>query len=233
MRKKILAVGFGFLLLFTTYISIFSLGLKDIQEFKAVPLPYSYNALEPFISKEIMTYHHDKHYQTYVANLNKALANYPKYQSYSLEKLLKNLDSLPKEIYKPVKNNAGGVYNHEFFFSVMTPSKTAPSGELKKAIERDFGTYNNFMDEFKKAASSVFGSGWAWLVSDDDGKLSVITTANQDSPISDNLTPIICIDLWEHAYYLQYKNNRAYYIDNWVNVINWKKALENYNNVKK
>lgn len=231
MRKKLLAVGFGFLLLFTTYISIFSLGLKDIQQFKAVPLPYHYDVLEPFISKDIMTYHHDKHYQTYVDNLNKVLADYPKYQSYSLEKLLKNLDSLPKEIYTSVKNNAGGVYNHEFFFSIMTPSKTAPSGELKKAIERDFGTYNNFMDEFKKAASSVFGSGWAWLVSDCDGKLSVITTANQDSPISNNLTPIICIDLWEHAYYLQYKNNRAYYIDNWVNVINWKKALENYTNV--
>lgn len=228
MRKKLLAVAFAFLLIFTTYISIFSLGLKDTQEFKAVPLPYSYSALEPFISKEVMTYHHDKHYQAYVNNLNKALANYPKYQSYSLEKILKNLDSLPKEIYTPVKNNAGGVYNHEFFFSIMTPSKTAPSGKLKKAIERDFGTYNNFMEEFKKAASSVFGSGWAWLVSDRDGKLSIITTANQDSPISDNLTPIICIDVWEHAYYLQYKNKRAEYIDNWVNVINWKKALENY-----
>lgn len=194
----------------------------------AVPLPYSYNALEPFISNEIMAYHHDKHYQTYVDNLNKTLENYPEYQSYSLEKLLKNLDSLPKEIYKPVKNNAGGVYNHQFLFSIMTPSKTAPSDELKKAIERDFETYNNFMDEFKKAALSVFGSGWAWLVSDCDGKLSVITTANQDSPISNNLTPIICIDVWEHAYYLQYKNKRADYIDNWVNVINGEKALENY-----
>ena len=175
-----------------------------------------------------MTLHHDKHYQTYVDNLNKALANYSEYQSYSLEKLLQNLDSLPKEISTAVRNNGGGVYNHKFFFEIMTPNKSQPTEELKKAIEKDFGSYDKFVEEFKKAAKDVFGSGWAWLVRDNNGKLSITTTSNQDSPISENLIPIIGIDVWEHAYYLQYKNNRAGYIENWMNVINWDKASKIY-----
>ena len=228
MRKKLLAVVFVALILVTNCLSVFALGKKDNYQFKVEPLPYSYDALEPYISKEIMTLHHDKHYQTYVDNLNKALANYSEYQSYSLEKLLQNLDSLPKEISTAVRNNGGGVYNHKFFFEIMTPNKSQPTEELKKAIEKDFGSYDKFVEEFKKAAKDVFGSGWAWLVLDNNGKLSITTTSNQDSPISENLTPIIGIDVWEHAYYLQYKNNRASYIDNWMNVINWDKASKIY-----
>ncbi|MCC3867889.1 superoxide dismutase [Terrisporobacter mayombei] len=228
MRKKLLAVSLSFLLLFTSCITSFSLDMKSASKFTAKPLPYSYDALEPYICKEIMILHHDKHYQTYVDNLNKTLENYPKYKSYSVEKLLKSLDCLPKEISTSVRNNGGGVYNHEFFFNIMTPDKTEVSGKLKNAIERDFNSYDNFIDEFKKSALGVFGFGWAWLVSDCNGKLFIITTANQDSPISYIYTPIIGIDVWEHAYYLQYKNKRADYIDNWINVINWNKALENY-----
>ena len=228
MRKKLLAVVFVALILVTNCLSVFALGEKDNYQFKVEPLPYSYDALEPYISKEIMTLHHDKHYQTYVDNLNKALENYSEYQSYSLEKLLQNLDSLPKEISTAVRNNGGGVYNHKFFFEIMTPNKSQPTEELKKAIEKDFGSYDKFVEEFKKAAKDVFGSGWAWLVRDNNGKLSITTTSNQDSPISENLTPIIGIDVWEHAYYLQYKNNRAGYIDNWMNVINWDKASKIY-----
>lgn len=233
MKKRLLVLTFAFLFIFTNCITSFSLDLKNDSKFTVKPLPYSYDALEPYISKEIMTLHHDKHYQTYVDNLNKALENHNEYKGYSLEKLLKNLDSLPKEISTAVRNNGGGAYNHGFFFDIMSPTKTTVSGKLKEAIDRDFNSYDNFMSEFKKAASGVFGSGWAWLVSDNNGKLSITTTANQDSPISSNLTPIIGIDVWEHAYYLQYENKRADYIDNWVNVINWDKALENYNSLTK
>lgn len=229
MKKRLLTLACSFLFLFISCTTSFSLDFKNDPQFTAVPLPYSYDALEPYISEEIMIVHHDKHYQTYLDNLNKALSSHDEYKSYSLEKLLKNLDSLPEEISTSVRNNGGGVYNHEFFFAIMSPEKTAVSGKLKDAIERDFNSYDNFISEFKKAALDVFGSGWAWLVSDSSGKLSIVTTANQDSPISSDLTPIIGIDVWEHAYYLQYKNKRADYVDNWINVINWDKALENYN----
>ena len=228
MKKRLLAAVSVALILVTNCLSVFALVEKNNYPFKVEPLSYSYDALEPYISEEIMTLHHDKHYQTYVDNLNKALENYSEYQSYSLEKLLQNLDSLPKEISTVVRNNGGGVYNHKFFFEIMTPNKSQPTGELKKAIEKDFGSYDKFVEEFKKAAKDVFGSGWAWLVLDNNGKLSITTTSNQDSPISENLTPIIGIDVWEHAYYLQYKNNRASYIDNWMNVINWDKASKIY-----
>lgn len=228
MKKKILLLGFMFLFLFTSISNSLSCKLEGSQ-FKAKPLPYNYDALVPYISKEIMSLHHDKHYQTYVENLNKALSNYPKYQNYTLNQLLTSLDTLPKEIVAPIKNNAGGVYNHEFFFDIMTPNKTQISKELKDAINRDFGSYDNFLNQFKGAALSVFGSGWTWLVKDSEGKLLIVSTPNQDSPVSLNLQPIIGIDVWEHAYYLQYKNKRSDYINNWINVINWDKALENYN----
>lgn len=231
MKKRLLVLTFTFLFLFTNCINAFCLDFKNGPPFKVVPLPYRYDALEPYLSSEIMTLHHDKYYQTYVDNLNKALENHDEYKSYSLEKLLKNLDSLPKEISTDVRNNGGGAYNHEFFFDIMGSKKTNVSGKLKEAIERDFNSYDNFLSEFRKAALGVFGSGWAWLVSDSSGKLSITTTANQDSPISSGLTPIIGIDVWEHAYYLQYQTKRDEYFDEWVNVINWDKALENYTSV--
>ncbi|MEG1022696.1 MAG: superoxide dismutase, partial [Myroides sp.] len=185
------------------------------------------------IDKETMIVHHDKHYQAYIDKLNAAISKYPELQDYSLTDLLTNLDSLPKDIALTVKNNAGGAYNHEFFFDIMNPQSSMPKDELFKAIERDFGSYETFRDSFKKAASEVFGSGFAWLVSNSDGCLSIITTPNQDTPISSNLAPIIGLDVWEHAYYLKYQNMRSTYIDNWFKIINWDKALENYENITK
>ena len=203
---------------------------KEFKPFNAKPLSYSYDALEPYIDKETMILHYNKHYKTYLEKLNNEIKKYPEFYNYSVNDLLKNLDALPKDSATIIKNNAGGVSNHEIFFDIMTGKETKMNEKLESLINRDFGSFDNFKNEFKKAALSVFGSGWAWLVSDSSGKLSIITTANQDSPISLNLNPIIGLDVWEHAYYLQYQNKRDNYIENWFNVVNWNKALENYNN---
>ena len=205
------------------------ISLGDAQ-FQLKPLPYAYDALEPYIDKETMMLHHDKHEQAYLDNLNKAIAKHPELYSKGIEGMLRDLDSIPSDIRQTVINNAGGVYNHEFFWSIMSPKKNqTPKGNLLNAINRDFESYDNFKAKFKEAALNRFGSGWAWLVSDKDGKLSIISTANQDSPISLGLTPIIGIDVWEHAYYLKYQNRRAEYIDNWWNVVNWEQSEKNYN----
>lgn len=195
------------------------------SQFELNPLPYAYDALEPYIDKETMMLHHDKHEKAYLDNLNKAISKYPELYKKGLEGILKDLNSVPEDVRETVKNNAGGVYNHEFFWSIMSPEKDQkPSGELLKAINKDFGSLENFKNKFKEAALGRFGSGWAWLVSDKDGKLSIISTPNQDSPISQDLTPILGIDVWEHAYYLKYQNRRGDYIDNWWHVVNWKQA---------
>ncbi|VYU61142.1 superoxide dismutase [Clostridium tertium] len=213
-------------------ISAKSSKLSDSQ-FELKPLPYAYDALEPYIDKETMMLHHDKHEKAYLDNLNKAISKYPELYKMGIEGMLKNLNSVPEDIRETVKNNAGGVYNHEFFWSIMSPEKNqAPSGELLKAINRDFQSFDNFKTKLKDAALGRFGSGWAFLVKDKDGKLSIISTANQDSPISKGLTPIIGIDVWEHAYYLKYQNRRGDYIDNWWNVVNWKQAEKNYSDKK-
>ena len=231
MKKKLLSAVLSFLFVFLTTFN--SLGIApEFKPFEVKPLKYSYDALEPYIDKETMMIHHDKHYKNYVDKLNDAIKKYPSLYSYSLTDLLTNLDSLPESVCQTIKNNGGGAYNHEFFFDLMTSKKTITSGELEKSINRDFGSLDKFKEEFKKAALDVFGSGWAWLVSDNTGNLSIIKTSNQDTPISQNLTPIIGIDVWEHAYYLRYQNNRANYIDNWFNVVNWNKAISNYNNLK-
>lgn len=209
-------------------ISAKSSNLKDSQ-FELKPLPYAYDALEPYIDKETMMLHHDKHEKAYLDNLNKAISKYPELYKMGIEGMLKDLNSIPEDIRETVKNNAGGVYNHEFFWSIMSPEKNqTPSGDLLKAINNDFQSFDNFKAKFKEAALGRFGSGWAFLVKDKDGKLSIISTANQDSPISQGLTPIIGIDVWEHAYYLKYQNRRGDYIDNWWNVVNWKQAENNY-----
>ena len=201
---------------------------KDTK-FTLMPLPYSCDALEPYIDKETMIIHHDKHHKAYVDNLNKTLSTYPHLYTKSIDDLLSNLSSLPRDIRQSVINNGGGVYNHNFFWTIMGPNKGGePSGDLLKAIERDFGSFENFKNEFSKSALTRFGSGWAWLVSDDKGKLSIISTANQNTPISMGLKPIIAIDVWEHAYYLKYKNKRSEYIENWWNVVNWDQANKNY-----
>ena len=198
-------------------------------QFELKPLPYAYDALEPYIDKETMMLHHDKHEKAYVDNLNKAIAKYPELYKKGIEGILKDLDSVPEDVRETVKNNAGGVYNHEFFWSIMSPEKDqTPSGELLKAINRDFESLENFKNKFKEAALGRFGSGWAWLVSDKDGKLSIISTPNQDTPISKGLTPILGLDVWEHAYYLKYQNRRGDYIDNWWHVVNWKQVEDNF-----
>lgn len=207
--------------------------LSDSQ-FELKPLPYAYDALEPYIDKETMMLHHDKHEKAYLDNLNKAIAKYPELYKKGLEGILKDLNSVPEDIRETVKNNAGGVYNHDFFWTIMSPQKDMiPKGDLLKAINKDFGSFDNFKAKFKDAALGRFGSGWAWLVLGKDGKLSIISTANQDSPISQGLTPILGIDVWEHAYYLKYQNRRGDYIDNWWNVVNWKQVEDNYSSINK
>ncbi|MCL2354507.1 MAG: superoxide dismutase [Oscillospiraceae bacterium] len=198
-------------------------------KFKLMPLPYSYNALEPYIDTLTMELHHDRHLKTYVDNLNTALEKYPEYQMWSLEKLIMNANWLPEDIRTAVKNNAGGVYNHNFFFANMSSDRnTKLSENLANKVNEIFGGFDKFKEEFKKTALSVFGSGYAWLVLDKNNKLRVITTANQDTPLTLDMKPIMVIDVWEHAYYLKHYNKRADYIDDWFNVVDLNKASKNY-----
>jgi Fe-Mn family superoxide dismutase len=200
--------------------------------FKLPELGYPYDALEPYIDAQTMQIHHDKHNGAYVENLNKALAQAPEtVQKMTLEELLLNLDKIPENIRTAVRNNGGGQYNHSFFWKILKKNEGGqPSGELAKAIDQTFGGYPAFQAKFGEAATKVFGSGWAWLAT--DGKKLVITsTPNQDCPISkpnDKETPIIGIDVWEHAYYLKYQNRRPEYIKAFWNVINWDYAAEQY-----
>ncbi len=193
------------------------------------PLPYAYDALEPYIDTETMKIHHDKHHQAYINKLNAALKGHPEVRSIPLEELLKNLSKVPEEIRSAVRDNGGGTYNHSFFWLVMTPKSTKePSGKIKELIDKQFGSFDEFKKQFNKAAVSVFGSGWAWLVLDEQGDLKVMTTANQDSPLSEGLVPLLTLDVWEHAYYLKHQNKRGEYIDAWWNVVNWEQVDKNY-----
>lgn len=195
------------------------------------PLPYAYDALEPFIDKKTMELHHDRHLQTYVDNLNNILKDYPEYQNLSLIELIMYADSLPDAVRIPVLRNAGGVYNHVFFFSILTnPGIPEPPQSLLEFINSSFGSFDSFKQDFTKAALSVFGSGYAWLVLDALNRLKIITTANQDTPLPMNLCPILAIDVWEHAYYLKHYNKRADYIDDWFQVINWEQVNQNLMN---
>lgn len=200
--------------------------------FQLPELPYAYDALEPYIDVETMHFHHDKHHQAYVNNLNSALENHPEWQEKSIEEILTHLDDLPKEIRGAVQNNGGGHYNHSLFWETMAPNAGGnPTGEVKDAIEEAFGSFDNLKAEFKKAALGRFGSGWAWVVVD-NGKLAVTSTLNQDNPISDGKTPILGVDVWEHAYYLKYQNLRGDYVDAFWNVVNWDKVNELYKAAK-
>ncbi|MDO5558462.1 MAG: superoxide dismutase [Oscillospiraceae bacterium] len=186
-----------------------------------LPLPYEYDALEPYIDRKTMHLHHDKHLQTYIDKLNKAIENQPKLQNLTLDQLIRYAPQLPCALKKEIRNNAGGVFNHRFYFNIMQNyCEQEPTGRLAYAICQKFGSYDGFKEEFKKAALGVFGSGYAWLVYD-RGKLMITTTANQDTPIEKNLLPLVCIDVWEHAYYLKYYNVRAEYVENWMKLINW------------
>ncbi|MBS6508580.1 MAG: superoxide dismutase [Paraclostridium bifermentans] len=203
--------------------------MPDNKEFKLEPLPYAYDSLEPYIDKDTMILHHDKHHQAYVDNLNKILSTHPEIEYKSLEQLLSNPTILPRDVRQSILNNAGGVYNHNFFWSIMSPNKGGKAkAELLKAIEKDFGSFESFKEKFNKSALSTFGSGWTWLVSNDEGELAIMSTSNQDSPITSGIKPLIAIDLWEHSYYLKYKNERNKYIENWWNVVNWEQANKNY-----
>ena len=205
---------------------------NNCYPFVNLPLPYDYDSLEPFIDEKTMYLHHDKHLQTYINNLNSVLEKFNYLQKLSLNQLLMNSSVIPNNQRTKVLNNAGGVYNHRFFFDMMTPSSTSkPSGNLEKAIDACFGSFEQFKDKFKSAAMSVFGSGYAWLVLD-KGTLRIITTANQNTSVPLCVTPLLCIDVWEHAYYLKHYNLRADYIDDWFNVIDWQKAENIYNNCK-
>lgn len=187
-------------------------------------LPYDYQALEPYIDEETMHLHHDKHHQTYVTNLNAAIEKYPELGEKSFEELIADLDAVPEDIRTAVRNNGGGHANHSFFWEIMSPNAGGePVGALKSAIEETFGSFEQFKTAFKTAATTRFGSGWAWLICS-DGKLSIVSTANQDSPLMENNVPILGLDVWEHAYYLRYKNVRPDYIDAFWHVVNWEEA---------
>jgi len=192
-------------------------------------LPYAYDALEPYISKEIMELHHGKHHAAYVKNLNDVIEPYENLQGKTAEELLMNLDQLPEAIRAAVKNNAGGHVNHSMFWQIMKPSGGGElSGVLEEEINKYFGNFEEFKIKFNDVGAKRFGSGWVWLVRTKDGKLDVLSTANQDNPMSEGLTPIMGNDVWEHAYYLQYKNARPDYLKAWWSVVNWEEINKRF-----
>ena len=196
--------------------------------FELPKLPYAVDALEPYIDAQTMTIHHDKHHQAYVTNLNGALDKHPELASKSLEDLLMDLNAVPEDIRMVVRNHGGGTWNHSMFWEIMGPQKGgAPTGELAKAVDAAFGSFDAFKAEFEKAANGRFGSGWAWLVKKGNG-VAIVSTANQDNPMSEGATPLMGIDVWEHAYYLKYQNRRAEYVTNWWNVVNWDAVAQRY-----
>jgi Fe-Mn family superoxide dismutase len=195
--------------------------------FELPPLPYDYSALEPTIDDETMHLHHDKHHQAYVTNANKALEG-TEWADKSVEEVLQNLNAIPDDKRSAVRNNAGGHYNHSLFWQWMSPDGGGePDGELADAINSAFGSLDEFKGKLKAAGVGQFGSGWAWLVHDGSG-LAVVSTPNQDSPISDGKAPLLGVDVWEHAYYLKYQNRRPDYLDAWWDVVNWPKVAELY-----
>ncbi len=185
------------------------------------PLPYDFGALEPHIDAQTMQIHHGKHHQAYVNNLNAALEKHPDLQKKSAEDLIRDLKAVPEDIRTAVRNNGGGHVNHTMFWKLMAPNAGGkPTGALAQAIDQSFGSFDAFKEQFAKAAAGRFGSGWAWLI-DNNGKLAVESTANQDNPIMEGKKPILGIDVWEHAYYLKYQNRRPDYVTAWWNVVNW------------
>ena len=190
-------------------------------------LPYAYDALEPHIDEATMHFHHDKHHQTYVTNANAALEG-TEWADKPVEEVLKNLSALPSDKQGPVRNNAGGHYNHSLFWNMMGPDGGGePTGAVGEAITSTFGGFDAFKEQFKAAGIARFGSGWAWLVKDSSG-LAVVSTPNQDTPLSDGSAPLLGVDVWEHAYYLTYQNRRPDYLDAWWNVVNWAKVAEDF-----
>ncbi|HEY6286359.1 MAG TPA: superoxide dismutase [Ktedonobacteraceae bacterium] len=197
--------------------------------FELPPLPYDYSALEPYIDTQTMQIHHDKHHQAYVTNVNNALQGHDQLASMSVDDLLRNIHQVPESIRTAVRNNAGGHSNHSMFWNIMKPNGGGePSGDLASAVQNAFGSFDAFKTAFNDAGVKRFGSGWAWLVLDSSGKLQVISTANQDSPLMDGLYPVMGNDVWEHAYYLKYQNRRPEYLNAWWNVVNWDEVARRY-----
>lgn len=202
-------------------------------KFELPKLPYGYNALEPYISAQIMTLHHDKHHQTYLDNLNKAIDSHPEFGEKSIEEIVKNYATAPEDIRNVLRNHGGGFYNHSLFWLMMSPKKDQmPSGDLATLIGKQFGDFDTFKKQFSEGATKIFGSGWEWLVMD-NGKLALISTPNQDSPLTQGKIPLLGLDVWEHAYYLQYYQKRADYIDAWWHVVNWEDVANRFGSAKK
>jgi Fe-Mn family superoxide dismutase len=200
--------------------------------FELPQLPYAENALEPHIDKETMNIHHTRHHNTYVTNLNNALAGNEELLSKSVEEVIANLDAVPEAARTAVRNNGGGHANHSLFWQILSPNGGgAPTGELADAISSKFGSFESFKEEFAKAATTRFGSGWAWL-SVNNSELEVSSTPNQDSPLMEGKTPILGLDVWEHAYYLNYQNKRPDYISAFWNVVNWDEVSKRYSQAK-
>jgi Fe-Mn family superoxide dismutase len=204
--------------------------------YELAPLPYDYAALEPFIDAETMKLHHDKHHQAYINNVNGALANHPDLAAKSVDDLISDLNAIPEDIRGVVRNNGGGHSNHSMFWTIMAPPKSggggAPTGAIADQINKDFGDFEAFKKTFNETTAKQFGSGWGWLVFQ-GGKLKVITSANQDSPLSQGIYPILGNDVWEHAYYLKYQNKRPDYLAAWWNVINWAEVNKRFEQAKK
>lgn len=195
-------------------------------------LPYAYNALEPYIDEQTMKLHHDKHHAAYIQKANAALEKHSEWADKSIEEVLQNLQELPEDIRTVIQNNGGGHANHSFFWTILSPDGGGePEGELKEAIESRFGSFADFKEKFATTAAGRFGSGWAWLVLD-KGELDVIDTLNQDSPLMKGATPLVGLDVWEHAYYLNYQNRRPEYIDAFWNIVDWKEVSKRYEQAK-
>jgi superoxide dismutase, Fe-Mn family len=196
-------------------------------------LPYEYNALEPYIDAQTMEIHHTKHHQAYIDKLNAALEKYPELSEKTVEELLKDLNAVPEDIRMAVRNHGGGHYNHSLFWNMMAPSAGGqPSGEIASALNEIFQSFDDFKKAFTEAATTRFGSGWAWLVQTTEDKLEIVSTANQDSPISESKTPLLGLDVWEHAYYLKYQNKRPDYIEAFWNVVNWSEVESRFTGSK-
>lgn len=199
------------------------------QTFRLEPLPYAYDALEPHIDAATMRFHHDKHYATYIKNLNEAVNKYSQLKNKSAEALLRDINSVPKDIRTKVRNNGGGYVNHKMFWEIMGPNAGGtPTGPIADAINKTFASFDAFKKQFNAAGTDRFGSGWAWLVRNNNGLLQIISTANQDSPFMEGSYPIMGNDVWEHAYYLKYQNKRADYLTAWWNVVNWNEVNKRF-----
>lgn len=197
--------------------------------FELPKLPYSYDALEPYLDAKTMEIHYSKHHAGYVVKLNEALAGFPELQKKTVRELVEELQNMPESVKSAVRNHGGGHFNHSLFWELMRPQGGGvPTGELSGAITATFGSFEKFQEEFTKAAAGVFGSGWAWLAMSNREGLKIIQTSNQENPISNGMKPVLAIDVWEHAYYLKYQNRRPDYIAAWWNVVNWDQANSNF-----